>query len=60
MSTAQIVVFTLFVTFYLPCLATLASMVREVGRRLTFAASLALLSLAVIVGSLARLMFYLA
>ena len=29
MTTAQIVIFTLFVTFYLPCMATLASMMRE-------------------------------
>jgi ferrous iron transport protein B len=59
MSTAQIVVFTLFVTFYLPCLATLASMGREVGRKLTLAASVALLGVAVIVGLLARLAFFL-
>jgi ferrous iron transport protein B len=59
MSTAQIVVFTLFVTFYLPCLATLASMAREVGRKLTFAASAALLALAVVVGLAARAVFHL-
>jgi len=59
MSTAQIVVFTLFVTFYLPCLATLASMVREVGRKLTFAASAALLVLALVIGLAARAVFHL-
>jgi ferrous iron transport protein B len=58
MTTAQIVIFTLFVTFYLPCLATLASMVRELGRRLTFAASAALLALAVVVSLLARGVFH--
>ena len=54
MTTAQIVIFTLFVTFYLPCLATLASMVRELGRKLTVAASGALLGLAIVVSLLAR------
>jgi ferrous iron transporter FeoB len=47
MSVAQILIFTLFVTFYLPCMATLASMFRELGWRLTTAASIALLLLAV-------------
>jgi len=47
MSVAQILIFTLFVTFYLPCMATLASMFRELGWRLTAAASAALLVLAV-------------
>jgi ferrous iron transport protein B len=54
MTAAQIVIFTLFVTFYLPCLATLASMLRELGRKLTLAASAALLGLAFLVGLLAR------
>lgn len=58
MSAAQIVVFTLFVTFYLPCLATLASLVREVGRKLTAAASGTLLVLAVAIGLLARAVFH--
>ncbi|MFB3922440.1 MAG: ferrous iron transport protein B [Terriglobia bacterium] len=59
MTSAQILIFTLFVTFYLPCLATLASMVREVGRRLTAAASGALLVLAVVISLLARAMLHL-
>jgi ferrous iron transport protein B len=59
MSTAQIVIFTLFVTFYLPCLATLASMVRELGRRLTLVASAALLVLAIVISLLARGVFVL-
>ena len=54
MSAAQIVIFTLFVTFYLPCLATLASMVRELGRKLTVAASGALLVLAIVISLAAR------
>ncbi len=54
MTAAQIVIFTLFVTFYLPCMATLASMWRELGWRLTLAASTALLALAMIVSLAAR------
>jgi len=54
MTSAQILIFTLFVSFYLPCLATLASMVREVGRKLTAAAAGALLVLAVVISLLAR------
>ena len=58
MTSAQILIFTLFVTFYLPCLATLASTVREVGRKLTAAAAGALLVLAVAISLLARGVFH--
>jgi len=54
MSVAQILIFTLFVTFYLPCMATLASMFRELGWRLTTAAAAALLVLAVGISLAAR------
>jgi ferrous iron transport protein B len=54
MTAAQILIFTLFVTFYLPCMATLASMMRELGWRLTLAASTALLVLAIVVSLGAR------
>jgi ferrous iron transport protein B len=54
MTAAQIFIFTLFVTFYLPCMATLASMMRELGWRLTLAASSALLALAVVISLAAR------
>jgi ferrous iron transport protein B len=54
MTAAQILIFTLFVTFYLPCMATLASMIREIGWRLTLAASTALLALAIVVSLGAR------
>ncbi|MBZ5564825.1 MAG: ferrous iron transport protein B [Acidobacteriia bacterium] len=54
MSVAQLVIFTLFVTFYLPCLATLASMLRELGWRLTTAAAATLLVIALIVSLAAR------
>jgi ferrous iron transport protein B len=54
MTAAQIFIFTLFVTFYLPCMATLASMMRELGWRLTLAASSALLALAVVISLAGR------
>ncbi len=54
MSVAQILIFTLFVTFYIPCMATLASLYRELGWRLTAAAATALLVLAVGISLAAR------
>ena len=54
MSVAQILIFTLFVTFYIPCMATLASMFRELGWRLTAAAATALLVLAIGISLAAR------
>ena len=54
MSVAQVLIFTLFVPFYLPCLATMASMVRELGWKLTIAAAGALLALALVISLLAR------
>jgi ferrous iron transport protein B len=35
MGAAQILVFTIFVTFYIPCLATIATLVKEIGRKMT-------------------------
>jgi len=35
MSTTQILTFTLFVTFYVPCVATIAAQIREIGWRWT-------------------------
>ena len=37
MTASQMVVFTLFVTFYIPCVATLAALVKETGWKLTAA-----------------------
>ena len=54
MTAAQILIFTLFVTFYLPCMATLAAMMRELGWRLTLAAAGTLLAIAMIVSVVAR------
>ncbi len=55
MTAAQIVVFTIFVTFYVPCLATIAELVREIGRRLTALAIAYTFAVAIIVGVAARL-----
>jgi ferrous iron transport protein B len=54
LTSAQIIIFTLFVTFYLPCLATLASMARELGRKLTAVAATALLLVAIVISLAAR------
>jgi ferrous iron transport protein B len=35
MSPTQILVFTLFIAFYVPCLATVASLMKEIGRKMT-------------------------
>lgn len=35
MSASQIVVFTIFVMFYVPCIATIAALVKEIGRKMT-------------------------
>ena len=59
MTAVQILIFTLFVTFYLPCMATLASMMRELGWRLTLAASTALLAIAVFISLAARVVMLL-
>jgi ferrous iron transport protein B len=57
MSTAQILTFTIFVTFYVPCLATLAAMVKEIGGRLTTLAAAYSVALATILGIASRLLF---
>jgi ferrous iron transport protein B len=54
LTTAQIVVFTVFITFYIPCVATLASMVKEIGRKLTLMAVAYTFVLATVLGVAAR------
>ena len=54
LSPAQIMVFTLFVVFYFPCLATFGILTREVGWPKAIAASLLTFALAVVIGVLAR------
>jgi ferrous iron transporter FeoB len=54
MSHAQMIIFTLFIMFYIPCMATLAALFRELGWRLTTAAATTLLALAVVISLAAR------
>ncbi|HEY3927077.1 MAG TPA: ferrous iron transport protein B [Candidatus Koribacter sp.] len=56
MTTAQIVGYTLFITFYMPCLSTVAALAREVGKKLTAYAMAYTFALAVLVCLVARLM----
>jgi ferrous iron transport protein B len=56
LSTAQILAFTVFITFYIPCLATLVAMTREIGRKLTWLAAAYSLALATALGVLTRLL----
>lgn len=55
MSISQILVFTLFVTFYIPCVATLAALVKEVGWKLTGAVAAYSLLVATAIGLVGRL-----
>jgi ferrous iron transport protein B len=48
MSKSQIMVFTVFVTFYIPCLATIAALWREIGKKGALLAILITLSVAVV------------
>jgi ferrous iron transport protein B len=54
LTAAQILVFTVFITFYIPCIATLASMIKEIGRKLTLAAVAYTFVLATALGIAAR------
>ncbi|HEX9759926.1 MAG TPA: nucleoside recognition domain-containing protein, partial [Candidatus Acidoferrales bacterium] len=54
MSAVQIVVFTVFITFYIPCLATIVAMAKEIGRKLTLAAIGYTFVLAVVLALAAR------
>jgi ferrous iron transport protein B len=55
MSPSQIITFVLFVTFYVPCLATLAALWREIGLRRTLKGVAFSFSIAFLIGLLARL-----
>jgi ferrous iron transport protein B len=54
MTTTQIMVFTLFIIFYIPCLATIAALVKEIGRKLAALAMLYSLAVATLIGLVAR------
>ncbi len=60
MSVGQMVTFALFVVFYVPCVATVAAMAREVGWRDTLAISALAVVLATAIGLLSRIGFALA
>jgi ferrous iron transport protein B len=55
LSATQIVVFTIFITFYIPCLATLVALVKEIGKKMTAFAAAYTLVLATLMGLVARL-----
>jgi ferrous iron transport protein B len=55
MSQTQILVFTIFVTFYIPCLATVGVLWKEIGRRGALLAILLTLGTATVLGLLTRL-----
>jgi len=55
LSATQIVVFTIFITFYIPCLATLVALVKEIGKKMTAMAATYTFVLATIMGVSARL-----
>jgi ferrous iron transport protein B len=54
MTPGQIMVFTLFVVFYIPCLATITVLWREIGRARTILIAALTLILALVVGVLTR------
>lgn len=54
LSATQILTFTIFITFYIPCLATLAAMAKEIGNKLTLLAAAYSFLLATALGVAAR------
>ena len=57
MTKTQIMVFTVFVTFYIPCLATIAALWKEIGKKGAFLAILFTLSVAIILALITRVFF---
>jgi ferrous iron transport protein B len=55
MTKTQILVFTVFVTFYIPCLATIAALWREIGKKGALLAILFTLSVAIILALMTRI-----
>jgi ferrous iron transport protein B len=55
MTKTQIMVFTVFVTFYIPCLATIAALWREIGKKGALLAILFTLSVAIILSLATRI-----
>jgi ferrous iron transport protein B len=54
MTQTQVMVFTVFVTFYIPCLATIGALWREIGKKGALLAILFTLSVAIILGFATR------
>ena len=54
LTSTQILTFTVFLTFYIPCLATLAAMAREIGKKLTALAAAYSFALATLLGIAVR------
>jgi ferrous iron transport protein B len=54
-SREQLIVFTVFVSFFIPCLSTVAILWKEVGRKVAFISMALNTSVAVIVSLLVRL-----
>jgi ferrous iron transport protein B len=54
LTATQIVVFTIFITFYIPCLATLVALVKEIGKKMTALAAAYTFALATTMGVAAR------
>lgn len=57
MTKSQIMVFTVFVTFYIPCLATIAALWREIGKKGVLLAILFTLCAAIILALATRVFF---
>jgi len=57
MTKSQIMVFTVFVTFYIPCLATIAALWREIGKKGALLAILFTLCAAIILALATRVFF---
>ncbi len=56
-SQQQIIVFTIFLSFFIPCLATVAIIWKEIGRRWAFISILLNTSVALLISFIARLIF---
>jgi ferrous iron transport protein B len=60
LTTSQMMTYTLFVVFYVPCMATIAAMAREVGWKDTAWITVLTFTLASAIGFASRVVFYLA
>jgi ferrous iron transport protein B len=57
MTASQILVFTIFITFYIPCLATIAALVKEIGGKMTVTALAYSFVVATVLAAATRLAF---